>query len=100
MKSRDLLLKKFLWIRRNTDWQKFKELRNTVKKKLLEAERRHTFEKVRLRKNNFSSLWKIINRAIPSKDKERTTYTKNLTVVANEFNQFFPKVSKNAVDSF
>ena len=54
----------------------FKESRNTVKKMLLEAERRHTFEEVRLHKNNSSSLWKIINRAVPSKDKERPAYTK------------------------
>ena len=66
---------------------------------LLEAERRHTFEEVGFHKNNSSSLWKIINRAIPSKDKERPAYTKNLTVVANEFNQFFSKVGKNAADA-
>ena len=99
MKSRDLLLKQFVWTRHNTDWQNFKESRNTVKKMLLEAERRHTFEEVRLHKNNSSSLWKIINRAIPSKDKERPAYTKNLTVVANELNQFFSNVGKNAADA-
>ena len=99
MKSRDLLLKKFLKTRQNTDWQKFKELRNTVKKKFLEAETRHTFEEVSLNKNNSRSLWKIINRAIPSKNKDIPTYTKNLTVVTNEFNQFFSKVGKNAADS-
>ena len=76
MKSRDLLLKQFLWTCQNTDWQNFKESCNLVKKMLLEAERRHTFEEVRLHKNNSSSLWKIINRAIPSKDKERPAYTK------------------------
>ena len=65
MKSRDLLLKQFLWMRRNADWQNFKESRNIVKKMLLGDERRYTFEEVRLHKNNSSSLWKIINRAIP-----------------------------------
>ena len=79
--------------------QNFKESRNIVKKMLLEAERRYTFEEVRLHKNNSSSLWKIINRAIPFKDKERPAYTKNLTVVANKFNHFFSKVGKNAADA-
>ena len=65
-------------------------------KLLLEAERRHNFEEVRLHKNNSSSLWKIINHVIHSKDKERPAYTKNLTVVANEFKQFFSKVSTDA----
>ena len=65
---------------------------------LLEAERRNTFEEVRLHKNNSSSLCKIINRAIPSKDKERAAYyTKNLTLVAKEFNQFFSKVGKKSL---
>ena len=50
-------------------------------------------------KQNSRSLWKVINPAIPSKDKERPTYTKNLTVLANEFNQFFSMVGKNAADS-
>ena len=75
-KSRDLLLKQFLWTCQNTDWQNFKESCNPVKKMLLEAERRHTFKEVRLHKNNSSSFWKIVNRAIPSKDKERPAYTK------------------------
>ena len=81
MKSRDLLLKTSI----------------RVKKMLFEAERKHTFEEVRLHKNNptCSSPWKIINRAIPSKDKESPAYTKNLSVVGNEFNQFFfPKLAK------
>ena len=46
MKSRDLFLKQFLRTRQNTDWQKFKELRNTVKKKLLEAERNTLLKKL------------------------------------------------------
>ena len=92
VKSRDLLLKQFPWTRQNTDWQNFKESRNVVKKMLLKAERRHTFEEVRLHKTNSSSLWKIINHAIPSKDKERPAYTKNLTVVSNEFILIFSKV--------
>ena len=37
--------------------------------------------------------------AFPSKDKDISTYTKNLTVVTNEFKQFFSKVGKNAADS-
>ena len=41
----------------------------------------------------------ITDCAIPSKDKERPAYTKNLTVAANEFNQFFSKVGKNAADA-
>ena len=76
-----------------------KESRIRVKKMLLEAERKHTFEEVRLHKNNRSSLWMIINQAIHSKDKGSPAYTIKLSVVANEFNQFFSKVGKNAADA-
>ena len=34
-----------------------------------------------------------------SLDAERPAYTKNLTVVANEFNPLFPKVGKNATNA-
>ena len=67
MRSRDLLLKQFIQSRQDTEWINFKHSRDLVKKKLQEAERDHTFEEVTANKNNSGSLWKIINRAIPSK---------------------------------
>ena len=70
-----------------------------VKKKLQEAERNYTFEEVTANKNNSGSLWKIINRAIPSKDNQRPAFTKDVTVLTNEFNQFFAKVGLNAADA-
>ena len=63
------------------------------------SERSYTHHEVQNNKQNSRSLWKVINRAIPSKDKERPTYTKNLTVLANEFNHFFSMVGKNTADS-
>lgn len=66
---------------------------------LLKAERKQTFEEFRLLKNNPSSLCKIINCTISSKDKGRPAYIKNLSVVVNEFKQFFSKVGKNAADA-
>ena len=65
----------------------------------LEAERRHTFEEVRLHKNHSSSLWKIINRAIPSKDKERPAYTKKPDSCSQRIQSVFCKVGKNAADA-
>ena len=99
MRSRDLLLKQFIQSRQDTEWINFKHSRDLVKKKLQEAERDHTFEEVTANKNNSGSLWKIINRAIPSKDKQRSAFTKDVAVLTNEFNQFFAKVGLNAADA-
>nr|XP_058960856.1 uncharacterized protein LOC131787797 [Pocillopora verrucosa] len=99
MRSRDLLLKQFIQSRQDTEWINFKHSRDLVKKQLQEAERDHTFEEVTANKNNSGSLWKIINRAIPSKDKQRPAFTKNVAVLTNEFNQFFAKVGLNAADA-
>jgi len=70
-----------------------------VKKTLREAERDYTLEGVIANKNNSGSLWKIINRAIPSKDKQRPAFTKDATVLAIKFKQFFAKVGLNAADA-
>ena len=99
MRSRDLLLKQFIQSRQDTEWINFKHSRDLVKKKLQEAERDHTFEEVTANKNNSGSLWKIINRAIPSKDKQRPAFIKDVAVLTNEFNQFFAKVGLNAADA-
>ena len=100
MRSRDLLLKQFIQSRQDTEWINFKHSRDLVKKKLQEAERDHTFEEVTANKNNSGSLWKIINRPIPSKDKQRPAFTKDVAVSTNEFNQFFAKVGLNALELF
>ena len=81
------------------DWAEYQYSRKSVKRALINAERSYTHHEVLNNKQNSRSLWKAINRAIPSKDKERQTYTKNLTVLANEFNQFFSMVGKNTADS-
>ena len=92
MKSRDRLLKQFTQSRQDNDWKNFKLSRDLVKEKLLEAEREYTLEEVSANKTNSSSLWKIINRAIPSKDILGPAFTKDTSVLADEFNQFFAQV--------
>ena len=96
MKSRDRLLKQFTQSRQDNDWKNFKLSRDLVKEKLLEAEREYTLEEVSANKTNSSSLWKIINRAIPSKDILGPAFTKDTSVLADEFNQFFAQVGPNA----
>ena len=42
---------------------------------------------------------KDLMRLIPSKDKQRPAFTKDVAVLTNEFNQFFAKVGLNAADA-
>ena len=98
MHSRDQLHRKFLQSRSASDWNIFKDARNMVKRAIREAEKKYTTEEVLQHRNNPSSLWKIINRVIPSKEQENQTYTKDLKLVANEFNQFFSTVGVKAGD--
>ena len=79
MKTRDLLHRNFFQSRDPSDWSKYKESRDTIKEILRETERNYTFLEVQQNKSNPSSLWKVINRVIPSKNKEpQRVYTKDL----------------------
>ena len=89
MKTRDQLHRHFLQSRNSADWENYKVVRNKTKEMIKDAERNYTAAEVELHKNNPSSMWKIINRAIPSKDQERHVYSRDPKTVADEFNQFF-----------
>ena len=65
-----------------------------MKNKLVVAERSYPADEVSIYKNNPSSLWKIINPVIPSRLKERPTYSKDIKSVAYEFNIYFSSVGK------
>ena len=93
MKIRDSLHRRFLRTRDTEDWENFKEARDTVKR----AD--HTYHEVQQNKCNPKSLWKIINKAIPSREREKQVYTKDHKTVANEFNTFFSAVGKNAAEA-
>ncbi len=46
-------------------------------------------------KNNLGSLWKIVNNIIPSKEKEKQVYIKDLKILVEEFNQYSTSVGRN-----
>ncbi|CAB4039973.1 Hypothetical predicted protein [Paramuricea clavata] len=99
MKTRDQLHRRYLQTRDDLDWSNFKDARKAVKRMLKDSERNYYLDEVQRHKNNPGSLWKIINQAIPSKSKEKHAYTKDPKTVADEFNQFFSSVGKNAADA-
>ncbi|XP_028419082.1 uncharacterized protein LOC114544722 [Dendronephthya gigantea] len=96
MKERDQLHHQFLITRDTKDWENYKIYRNNIKKALRKAENKHNSNEVQQHKDNPRSIWKIINRLVPSKSQERQIYTKDHKSIANEFNQFFSSVGENA----
>ena len=69
MKERDRLHQRFLCTRDIIDWDNYKSYRNNVKRDLKKAENEYNSNEVRQHKDNPGSLWKIVNRLIPSKRK-------------------------------
>ena len=43
-----------------------------------------------------SAMWKVIRFCIPTKEKSRPVYLRNVTELANEFNKFFTSVGARA----
>ena len=43
-----------------------------------------------------SAMWKVITNCIPSKEKSRPVYSRDMTELANEFNEFFTSVGARA----
>ena len=92
MSHRDQLHRRYQRTRDIDDWRAFKNVQGSVKTTLKDAEKQHVQTEVILHKHNSRSLWKVINRCIPSKDKRNLTYHRNTLDVANDFNQFFQSV--------
>ena len=95
MKRRNNLHRRFLQTRDPNDWQNYKNSRKEIKVILQDAERNYISSEVQQHRDNPSSLWKIISRVIPSKDKEHQVYSKDRHLVAEEFNQYFSSVGRN-----
>ena len=99
MSHRDQLHRRYKRTRDIDDWKAFKNVQRSVKTTLKDAEKQHVQTEVILHKDNSRSLWKVINRCIPSKDKRNLTYHRNSLEVANDFNQFFQSVGKRAAET-
>ena len=85
MKERDRLHQRFLRTRDIIDWDNYKSYLNNVKRDLKKAENECNSNQVRQYKDNPGSLWKIVNRLIPSKGKERQIYKGNHKSLAKDF---------------
>ena len=70
----------------------YRNARQPVKIALKKAEKEYVRGKVSAHKNNAASLWKIINRSSPTKERPIQCYSQDPEHIANEFNQFFVAV--------
>lgn len=66
MKNRDKLHKLARQTRMESDWEKFRMCRESVKRKLREAERKHVQNEI-YNANKRRSMWKVIRDCVPRK---------------------------------
>ena len=71
MKTRDSLNCRFFQTLSETDWAEYKDSRNSVKRALIDAERKQIYQELQSSKSNSRSLWKVINNNVPSKSQEK-----------------------------
>ena len=98
MTYRDKLHRKFKLSRDNTDWISYRNARQSVKIAPKKAEKEYVRGEVSAHKNNAASLWKIINRSIPTKERPIQCYNQDPEHIANEFNQFFVAVGEKTAN--
>ena len=99
MAHRDQLYRQFKFSRDVGDWSTYKNARQSVKTALKNAEKEYVRGEVLAHKNNTTSLWKIINRCIPSKERKIQCYSKDSEKIANEFNKFFIAVGEKTANA-
>ena len=79
------------------DWQYYQHCRNDVKRVLREAEKE--FVQNEVKKNQSSSeQFKVIRNCIPTREKSRPAYSKDVKELATEFNEFFTEVGVRAAE--
>ena len=99
MTFRDHLFRRYRQSQNADGCKAYKEARRSVKQLVKNAECDHIRTEVQSHKDNPGSLWKIINTCIPSKEKETPVYSRDTELVANDFNQFFASVGRNAAQT-
>ena len=79
------------------DWQYYRDCRNDVKTVLREAEKEYVQNEIK--KNQSSSeRWKVIRNCIPTRERSRPAYSRDMKELATEFNEFFTEVGVRAAE--
>ena len=99
MAHRDQLHRQFKFSHDVGDWSTYKNVKQSVKTALKNAEKEYVRGEVLANKSNTTSLWKIINGCIPSKERKIQRYSKDSEQIANEFNKFFIVVGEKTANA-
>ena len=79
------------------DWQCYRDFRNDFSRVLREVEKGYAQNEVK--KNQSSNeRWKVIRNCIPTREKSRPAYSRDMKELATEFNEFFMEVGVRAVE--
>ena len=70
-------------------------MKNTLK----DCEKNYVCNEVNTHKDNIGSLWKIINRIIPHKERPTHVYSKSTEQIVNDYNEYFVSVGKLAANA-
>ena len=76
------------------DWLIFGNIKRQVKTRLKLAESDFVWNEIQTNKNDPSGLWKTIKRCLPIWDSMKPTYSKEPSVIAQEFNEYFTSVGQ------
>ena len=98
MRERDQLLKIAKETNSPQEWQTYRAKRNEVKGRLREAEREHVQSQLASCQKN-SSKWKVIRNCIPRKESTQAVYSRDVKIIADEFNEFFSTVGSRAAEA-
>ena len=79
-----------------SEWNAFRQQRCKVKLALKKAETEYYNYQILSNKNNSTSLWKTLRRSLPSKLNPNLEYTKDTSLLAEEFSRFFVSVGEKA----
>jgi hypothetical protein len=92
------MLKVFRATHNTEDWAKYKNLRNSVKFNLKNAESNYVRTQIEHCKGNPRSTWKVIKSCIPTKKSTNPGYQKDHRRIAEEFNACFTSVGRITAD--
>ena len=70
-----------------------------VKRKIRLAEKEFMTEQIKYNRNSTNVMWKAIRSCIPKKSAPRRFFSKDVNIVANEFNNFFVNIGKNTIQN-
>ena len=97
MATRDALKRKFKQTKDPLAWSSYKTYCREVKRKIRQAEKRFMAEQGKDNRNNTNTMWKAIRGCIPKKSAPRSFFSKDVNIVANEFNNYFVNIGKNTI---